>query len=147
MAGRPGGGILLRFEGGRLGLEYPLRHFEVSHVRISSHEKKKGRDIPDLSHLRSAASASTSVVKGQRNQLRGLQVLGRALAAAVVLHEVEAKLLALDERAHAGPFYRRDVDEYVRLAVAKLDESEALGRVEELYCSSIHDDFLSIIHR
>lgn len=50
LAGRPGSGVLLRSDGGRLGLEYSLRHFRVSHVRVSSHEKKKGRDLPDLSH-------------------------------------------------------------------------------------------------
>jgi hypothetical protein len=41
--------------------------------------------------------ASTSVVKSQRDRFCGLQVLGSALAVAIVLHEVEAELLGLDE--------------------------------------------------
>jgi hypothetical protein len=124
-----------------------VRYFGLSHVRVSNHEKKKGRGLPDLSHLRSAASASTSVVKDQRNNLCGLQVLGRALAVAVVLHELEAELLALGERTHACPLDSGDVDEYVRLAATLLDKAEALCRIEEFHGSSIHDDFLSIIHR
>jgi hypothetical protein len=76
-----------------------------------------------------------------------LKVLGRALAVAVVLHDVEAELLTLDKRAHAGPLDGGDMDEDVRLAAALLDEAKALGRIEELHGSSVHDDFLSIAHR
>jgi hypothetical protein len=92
------------------------------------------------------ASASTSVVKDQKRDLSsgGLNVLGRTLAAALVGHDVEADLLAFDERAHPGAFNCRNVDKDIRLAVALLDEAEALTCVEKLYCSCIHDEFLSI---
>jgi hypothetical protein len=79
-----------------LGLNIPCG-IAACRTAVSDYGKKKGRDLPDLSLLRSAASASTSVVKDQRNNLCGLQVLGRALAAAVILHDVEGELLALDE--------------------------------------------------
>ncbi|WP_280940551.1 MULTISPECIES: hypothetical protein [Mesorhizobium] len=39
------------------------------------------------------------------------------------------------------------MNEDVGLAATLLDEAEAFGRVEELYGSRIHGDFLSIIHR
>jgi hypothetical protein len=48
--------------------------------------------------------------------------------------------------AHAGTLDGGDVDENVRSAVIGLDEAETFGGVEELYCSSCHDDFLSIGH-
>ena len=91
------------------------------------------------------ASASTSVVKGQKRfASSGLQVFRGALAVALVLHELEAELLALDERVHAGALDGRHMDEHVRLSAALLDEAKSLGGIEELYDSSIHDDFLSI---
>jgi hypothetical protein len=107
--------------------------------------KKAGLARP----LSSALCGQCQYIRGQRpaQSLCGLQVLGRALAITVVLHDVEAELLALDEGAHAGPLDSGDVDEYVRLAIAEFDEAKAFGRIEELDSSSIHDDFLSIIHR
>src|SRR5690606_31076269 len=51
-----------------------------------------------------------------------LKVLGGALAAAIVLHDVEAELLALDDGAHAGAFDGRDMDKHVRLAIAQFDK-------------------------
>ena len=76
----------------------------------------------------------------------GLQILGRALAGAFVLHDLEAELLAFDDGAEAGALHSRNMDENVRSAVVGLDEAEAFGRVEELDSSSNHDDFL-IAHR
>ena len=90
-------------------------------------------------------------IRGQRpeaqSRLRRQEVFGRVLAVPVVLDDVEAQLLTLDDGAHAGALDGRDVDEDVRLAVALLDEAEALGGIEELHSSSIYDDFLSIAHR
>jgi hypothetical protein len=90
-------------------------------------------------------------IRGQRPEkrsyLRRLEVFGRALTVAIVLHDVEAELLALDERAHAGALDGGDVDEDVRLTATLLNEAKPFGRIEELYGSSSHDDFLSISHR
>ncbi len=89
--------------------------------------------------------ASTSVVKDQtRRSLRGLKVLDRAFAAALVRDDFEAELLTLDQSRHSGALNSGDVDEHIRLSTPLLDEAEALGGIEELYGSSIHDDFLSI---
>jgi hypothetical protein len=78
--------------------------------------------------------------------LRGLQVLGSALAAAAVLDDLERDLLAFRDGAHAGTLDSGDVDENVRAAIVGSDEAVALGRVEELHGSGVHDDFLSIGH-
>jgi len=79
--------------------------------------------------------------------LRRQEVLGRTLAVAVVLDDVEAELLTLDNSAHTSALNGGDMDEDVRLAVALLDKAKALGGIEKLHGSSIHDDFLSIAHR
>jgi hypothetical protein len=109
-------------------------------------QKRPGE--PDLLLSASTAGASTSVVKGQKRDLslRGLEVLGGALAVACVLHDVEADLLAFDQGLHSGAFDGRDVDENVRLAVAQLDKAKTFGRIEELDGSRIHGDFLSNRH-
>jgi hypothetical protein len=93
------------------------------------------------------AYASTSVVTDQkRYSLRSLKILSRALAATVVLDNVEAELLAFHDRAQTSAFDGGDVDENVRAAIVGLDEAEALGRIEELDGSDSHDDFLLIGH-
>jgi hypothetical protein len=106
-------------------------------------QKRPGE--PDLLLCASTANASTSVVKGQKRDrsLRGLKVFRGALAVPVILHDVEAELLTLHQRSHSSALDGRDVDENVRLAIALLDEAEAFGRIEELYGSRVHDDFLS----
>jgi hypothetical protein len=46
-------------------------------------------------------------IRGQRQgayMLSGAEVLGRALAVAPVLHDVESDLLTLDKSVHAGTF-------------------------------------------
>src|SRR4029078_1043038 len=79
--------------------------------------------------------------------LSSLEILGRHLAVPIVLNDVETELLTFDERTHPCALDGRDVEEHVRLAIPQLDEAEALGRIEKLNSASIHDDFLSIVHR
>jgi len=76
--------------------------------------------------------------------LRSLQVLGCDLAVAGVANDVEAHLLAFDERAHARALDGGDVNENIRLAIVEHDEAKTLGGVEELNGSSVHDYSLSI---
>ena len=64
----------------------------------------------------------------------------------VGLDDLEAELLAFDDRAEAGALHSRNVDENVGAAVVGLNKAEAFGRVEELNCSSDQDHFL-IAHR
>src|SRR5580658_4707554 len=81
-----------------------------------------------------AASAAPSV----GSILDGLELASRHLAVLLVPFELEADLLAFAERAEAGAFHGRDVDEDVRAAVVGLNEAEALGGVEPLHCASRH---------
>jgi hypothetical protein len=76
--------------------------------------------------------------------LRGRQVFGGSLAAAIVTNRFERKLLAFVESAHARAFDSRDVNEHIRAAAILLNEAKTFGGVEELYGTSCHDDFLSI---
>ncbi|WP_189340710.1 MULTISPECIES: hypothetical protein [unclassified Mesorhizobium] len=50
LAGRPGRGVLLRFDGSRLRLEYSFGYRLLSHMTVSNDEKKKGRAKPGLSY-------------------------------------------------------------------------------------------------
>src|SRR5690606_37105102 len=70
----------------------------------------------------------------------GLQLAGGHLARLVVAFQFEGDLLAFDEVAHAGALYGRNVDEYVRAAVVRLNEAEALGGIEPFYCAGGHDE-------
>jgi hypothetical protein len=80
-------------------------------------EKQKGRANP-ASPCVSMIDASTSVVKDQkRNPLRSLKVFGGALAVPLVLHKIEADLLALCERGHASALDCGDVDKNVVAAI------------------------------
>ena len=54
-----------------------------------------------------------------------LQLIRRTLTGAAVLHNVEAQLLSLAQIRHAGAFDGADVDENVRGAVVRLNESES----------------------
>src|SRR5690606_10977198 len=74
----------------------------------------------------------------------GQQILCSTPARAVVAHDLEGQLLALDDGAHAGPLHGGNVNEDVRAASVGLNEAEALGCVEELYGSGVHLRFLSI---
>jgi hypothetical protein len=75
-------------------------------------------------------------------QLCSLQIIGRGLAGARILNEVETDLLPFRERPQARPFDGGDMDENVLSIAVRLNEAEALGGIEELY-GSLHDDFLS----
>jgi hypothetical protein len=86
-------------------------------------------------------------IRGQRSKtvlLCSREVLGSILAAAIITDDVEGDLLTFHEVAHARPFNGRDMNEDVRRAIARLNEAEALGRIEELNDTIVHDDFLSI---
>src|ERR1700731_1190002 len=68
-----------------------------------------------------------------------LQIGRGRLAAAPVGFDVERKLLALDQRAHAGALDRGDVHEHVRAARILHDEAVALLGVEELDGTLSHE--------
>jgi hypothetical protein len=75
--------------------------------------------------------------------LDGLQIFGRVPAAAAILNDLEAELLALYNRAHSGVFNGRDMDENIRPAIVGRNKTKALVRIEKLHDASVHDDFLS----
>src|SRR3984957_8921205 len=68
----------------------------------------------------------------------GAEVFRRCLAALAVELRFERKLLAFVERAHAGALDGADMHEHVVAAVVRLNEAEALCRVEPLNCSGSH---------
>src|ERR1700733_13103924 len=68
----------------------------------------------------------------------GAGVFPRCLAALAVELRFERKLLAFVERAHAGALDGADMHEHVVAAVVRLNEAEALCRVEPLNCSGSH---------
>jgi hypothetical protein len=80
-------------------------------------------------------------------QLLGAEIFSRVLAAAVIPHNVEGNLLPLDKAAETRTLHRTDVDENVRSTLIRLNESKALGGIEEFYNTGVHDDFLSIEHK
>src|SRR5690606_41667316 len=79
----------------------------------------------------------------RRDKLGSLKVLGCSFSAAIVFHDVEAKLLAFHERAHTCALHSGNVNEHVVPAAILLDKAKTFGGIEELDCSSAHDDFLS----
>src|SRR5262249_44759466 len=68
----------------------------------------------------------------------------RDLAGARIGARVERHLLALMQRADAGPLQGGRMDEHVLAAVVRLDEAEALLTIVELHCSGIHVMCLSL---
>src|SRR5436190_20422704 len=85
--------------------------------------------------------ASTSVVTGRPNSLSGrLQLVGGHLARLVVAGHLVAELLALDDVAHAGALYGRDVDENVGGAVVRLNKTKTFGGVEPFHCAGGHEE-------
>ena len=110
-------------------------------------QKRPGE--PDLLLFASMAPASTSVVQGQRRYgLLGLKIVGRILASAIVLDDIEAHFLAFDEDAQRRALKSGDVNEHIRTAAVGLNEAEAFVCVKKLYGSGGgHDDFLSIGHK
>src|SRR3954464_920447 len=73
-----------------------------------------------------------------------LQVLGRGLTGLAVGHHFEGDLLAFLEVVEPGALDRADVDEDVRGAILRLDESVALLGVEPLHSAFSH--FWSFIY-
>src|SRR5476651_2184447 len=97
--------------------------------------------------------ASTSVVGGsaedgpplpaaQRSADR-LELVSRHLAGAAVGDEFELDLLAFGQVRHTSTLDGADMDESIGTAVIRLDESEALRRVEPLHCSLSHGNIRS----
>jgi len=81
------------------------------------------------------------VVKGEQVPILGsLEIAGRHLAGLRVALEIEAKLLAFDDFAHACTLDSRDVNERIRAAIVRLDEAEALGGIKPFNCASGHDE-------
>ena len=80
----------------------------------------------------------------RRQASLGAELIGRHLARALVLHELEGDLLTFPEIAHAGALDGADVDEHVLAAVIGLNETETLGRIEPLDCADAHDESLSL---
>lgn len=70
--------------------------------------------------------------------LDGGEVAGRALASALVGHDLKLDLLALLERAESSTFNGGDVDENVLVAILRLNEAVALLLVEPLDGTGIH---------
>lgn len=106
--------------------------------------KGKGPDISDPfkrpCHLAPVHPWSPGKASWRPRSLRGLQVACRHLARLVVPHEIVRELLALDDVLHAGTLDSGDVDERVSAAVVGLDETKALGGVEPLHSTCVHDD-------
>jgi hypothetical protein len=73
---------------------------------------------------------------------RGLQIRGRGFAALAVDFNVEGKLLALGEAAHAGTLYRRNMNKHVGTACILLDEAEPSLGIKELHGTCRHIDLL-----
>jgi hypothetical protein len=70
-----------------------------------------------------------------------LKVFRGKLAVTIVLHGIEAELLAFMDRRETRTLNGRNMDEDIRAAIVRLNEAEAFGRIEELNSSNGHDDF------
>src|SRR5262245_43613268 len=80
--------------------------------------------------------------EGLRKRSGRLEVAGGLLAA--LGHHVLADLLAFDHGAQTGALDGTDVDEHVLAAVGRLDESETLLGIEELYGTCGHHGLLAL---
>src|SRR6185437_11328447 len=78
--------------------------------------------------------------------LDGLQIGSSGLAVLAVGFDVERKLLAFVEIAHAGALDRRDVNEHIRPAAVLHDEAETFLGVEELNGTCGHSGLLLKTH-
>jgi hypothetical protein len=72
--------------------------------------------------------------------LDGLKIFRGKLAVAIILDGIEAELLAFVERRQAGTLNGRNVHEHIRVAVVRLNETEALGHIEEFNGTNGHGD-------
>src|ERR1700680_3418282 len=80
-------------------------------------------------------------IRGQsldRPASHGAEVFRAGLATLAIDLRFERKLLAFVERAHSGALDGADMHEHVVAAVVRLNEAEALCRVEPLNCSGCH---------
>jgi len=57
-------------------------------------------------------------------------------------HYIVGDLVAFVEAGEASALDRRDVNEHILAAVARLDEAEALGSIEEFYSTRSHQSIL-----
>jgi hypothetical protein len=74
----------------------------------------------------------------QIGELIDAKIFSAGLAAHAVGLGLERHLLTLIEGAKAGAFDGADMNEDVLAAIVRLDEAEALCRVEPLNCSGCH---------
>src|SRR5579863_700063 len=73
-----------------------------------------------------------------------LQIVRRRFAGAPVGDDLVDDLLPFMKVMHAGPFDRADMYEHIRPAAIRLNEPEAFGCIEPLYCAGRHGESLSI---
>jgi len=67
-----------------------------------------------------------------------LELIGGRLAAALVLRDLVAHLLAFAEITQAGALDRADMNENVRAAIIGLDKAEALLTIEPFHGAGSH---------
>jgi hypothetical protein len=86
-------------------------------------------------------------IRGQlgRQQLLGAQIVCGVLARTLIANEVVRDLLTIVETAQTRTLDCRNMNEHVSRAIIRLDEAEALGAVEPLDGTSIHNDRLSML--
>jgi len=88
---------------------------------------------------KAAANGDPSSVEGRDGKqprsarLRFLELIGGGLAAALVLRDLVAHLLALAQITQAGALDRADMNENVRAAIIGLDKAEALLTIEPFH--------------
>jgi hypothetical protein len=83
----------------------------------------------------------TSAEIPNRLNSHGAKIFRAGLATHAVELRFERNLLTFVERAQAGTLDGADVHEHVVAAIVRLNEAEALGRVEPLNCSGSHFNF------
>src|SRR5262249_22384449 len=126
---------------------HELDHRRASMPRTTARNSARDRGYLEgaRAEKRSASrtpSVVTSVDRDQTGRLRGLQIACGLLAP--LGHDVIADLLAFHEAAHTGALDRADVHEHVLAAIARLDESKAFLRIEELHGTCGHPGLLAL---
>src|SRR3546814_340880 len=102
----------------------PLRWAQVA-TRLTSRRRRPARG--DLVGI---AIRPADGVRRPKGRSERAQVGGGGLALAGIAFLVERDLLAFVEAAQSGALDGRDVDEYVRAAIVRLDEAETLRAVD-----------------
>ena len=85
------------------------------------------------------AGTARAVPASWSSRLGGLEADGRGLAPTIGFQFVRDALVLI-ERAHAGAFDGRNVDEGIAAAVFRRDEAITLVIVEEFYGTGDHED-------